>query len=62
MVAPLHTHIVGKLGVAGVKSAMDAVGLFGGPVRAPLAALRDKAAADVRSLLKDAGLHAVDAA
>ncbi len=62
MVAPLHTDIVGKLGVAGVKSAMDAVGLFGGPVRAPLAALSDKAAAGVRRVLKDAGFHAVDAA
>jgi 4-hydroxy-2-oxoglutarate aldolase len=62
MVAPLHTDIVGKLGVAGVKSAMDAVGLIGGPMRAPLAALGDKAADGVRRLLKGAGLHAVDAA
>jgi len=62
MIAPLHRDIVGKLGVAGVKSAMDAVGLFGGPMRAPLAALGDKAADGVRRLLKRAGHHAVDAA
>jgi len=34
---PLDREIVGKLGPAGVKAAMDAVGLYGGPVRAPLA-------------------------
>ena len=32
----LDKEIVGKLGPAGVKAAMDAVGLSGGPVRAPL--------------------------
>ncbi len=36
---PLDREIVGKLGPAGVKAAMDAVGLAGGPVRAPLAPL-----------------------
>jgi len=35
--APLDKEIVGKLGPAGVKAAMDAVGLYGGPVRPPLA-------------------------
>jgi len=37
--APLDREIVGKLGPAGVKAAMDAVGggLYGGPVRPPLA-------------------------
>ena len=34
---PLDREIVGKLGPAGVKAAMDATGLHGGPVRAPLA-------------------------
>src|SRR5437016_5467859 len=36
---PLDKEIVGRLGPAGVKAAMDAVGLYGGPVRAPLASL-----------------------
>lgn len=36
---PLHKEIVSKFGPAGVKAAMDAAGLYGGPVRAPLAAL-----------------------
>jgi 4-hydroxy-2-oxoglutarate aldolase len=34
---PLDKEVVGKLGPAGVKVAMDAVGLYGGPVRPPLA-------------------------
>ena len=34
--APLSKEIVGKLGPAGVKAAMDAAGLYGGPCRAPL--------------------------
>ena len=38
-ITPLDKEIVGKLGPAGVKAAMDAVGLHGGPVRAPLAPL-----------------------
>lgn len=36
---PLDKEIVGKLGPAGVKAAMDAAGLYGGPVRPPLAPL-----------------------
>jgi 4-hydroxy-2-oxoglutarate aldolase len=38
-ITPLDKEIVGKHGPAGVKAAMDAVGLYGGPVRAPLAPL-----------------------
>ena len=36
---PLDREIVAKLGPGGVKAAIDAVGLYGGPVRAPLAPL-----------------------
>jgi 4-hydroxy-2-oxoglutarate aldolase len=35
-ITPLDKEIVGKLGPAGVKAAMDVVGLYGGPVRPPL--------------------------
>lgn len=41
--ATLDKEIVGRLGPAGIKAAMDAAGLYGGPVREPLAPL---AAAD----------------
>lgn len=37
--AMLDKEIVGKLGPAGIKAAMECVGLYGGPVRAPLAPL-----------------------
>jgi 4-hydroxy-2-oxoglutarate aldolase len=37
--AALDKEIVGRLGPAGVKAAMDAVGLYGGPARDPLAPL-----------------------
>jgi 4-hydroxy-2-oxoglutarate aldolase len=36
---PLDKEIVAKLGPAGVKAAMDAVGFYGGPPRPPLAPL-----------------------
>jgi 4-hydroxy-2-oxoglutarate aldolase len=39
----LHKEVVARLGPAGIKAAMDIVGLYGGPVRPPLAPL---AAAD----------------
>lgn len=38
---PLDKEIVGRLGPAGVKAAMDAAGLAGGAVRPPLAPLPD---------------------
>lgn len=38
---PLDKEIVGRLGPPGIKAAMDAVGLYGGPVRAPLAPLSE---------------------
>ncbi len=51
-IGPLDKAIVGKLGPAGVKAAMDAVGLYGGPPRPPLAPLseddRDRVALLVR--------------
>ena len=59
-VAPLHTGIVAKMGVGGVKAAMDAVGLYGGPVRPPLTSVPDRGLDRVRKLLQEAGLQAVD--
>jgi len=51
-ITPLDKEIVGKLGPAGVKAAMDAVGLYGGPPRPPLAPLsaadRERVSALVR--------------
>ena len=51
-ITPLDKEIVAKLGPAGVKGAMDAVGLYGGPVRAPLAPLSDQDRERVSALVR----------
>jgi len=53
---PLSSRIVGEMGVAGVKAALDRVGLAGGPVRAPLAPLSVGELAQVTELLRVAEL------
>lgn len=58
-VKPVNAAIVGELGVPGVKAAMDAVGLRGGPVRGPLLDLDAAARSRVASLVS--GLSAVAA-
>src|SRR5690606_1464393 len=56
---PLARTIVAELGVAGVKAAIDTIGLPGGPVRAPLLPLPDEQRARVRELLRAAELEPV---
>lgn len=56
---PLGAKIVGELGVAGVKAAMDGVGLCGGAVRPPLLPLDPRQSAIVEDLLKAAELAPV---
>ena len=53
---PLGAKIVGELGVAGVKAAMDRVGLVGGPVRSPLLPLDSAQHGVVNQLLEAAEL------
>jgi 4-hydroxy-2-oxoglutarate aldolase len=53
---PLGAKIVGEMGVAGVKAAMDRVGLPGGPVRSPLLPLDEARRALVAELLRSAEL------
>ena len=53
---PLATEIVGRMGVAGVKAAMDRVGLRGGPVRGPLVRLSAADEARVTELLRESSL------
>lgn len=55
---PLHTRIVAELGVAGVKAALDAIGLHGGPLRSPLQALGPVERREISTLLKTAELAA----
>jgi len=54
--APLGATIVGEMGVAGVKAAMDRVGLVGGGVRSPLLPLDEPRSALVAELLRSAEL------
>jgi dihydrodipicolinate synthase/N-acetylneuraminate lyase len=53
---PLALQIVGKMGVAGVKAAMDAVGLRGGLTRLPLLPLGAIEAERVRVLLSESAV------
>ena len=57
-VAPPAAEIVGRMGVAGVKAAMDRVGLRGGRVRSPLVPLSIEDEARVDVLLRDARVTA----
>lgn len=52
----LGAGIVAKLGVAGVKHAMDMIGCDGGPVRSPLLPLSDDERRRVQELLDAAGV------
>jgi 4-hydroxy-2-oxoglutarate aldolase len=55
---PLAAEIVGRMGVAGVKAAMDRIGLAGGRVRMPLTALSPEDEARVDVLLRDSRVTA----
>lgn len=55
-VGPVHTEIVGGLGVSGVKAALDLLGLRGGDPRPPLRPLREKEKDRVRRVLERAEL------
>lgn len=54
--APLATDIAGAMGPAGIKAAMDLVGLYGGPTRSPLLPVSAEELATVRARLTGAGL------
>ena len=53
---PLASTIVGKMGVPGVKAALDAVGLAGGSPRSPLRPLAPPARALLEELMRSAEL------
>lgn len=55
-VAPLHTDIIGGMGVPGVKHALDRLGLRGGYPRPPLRPLPEARREVVRGILASSGL------
>lgn len=57
-IGPLHKTVVAGLGVAGVKAALDALGLAGGMPRPPLRPLAGDRAGTVEAALEAAGLGA----
>jgi len=57
-IGPLHKSVVVGLGVPGVKAALDALGLIGGPPRPPLQPLTGDRLAAVEAALEAAGLGA----
>lgn len=57
-VAPLHKAVVVEMGNPGIKAALDELGMYGGPLRAPLRPLREKDLPAVRAALAEAGLAA----
>jgi 4-hydroxy-2-oxoglutarate aldolase len=59
LLAPLATEIVARLSIGGIKAAVDAVGLVGGPVRVPLVDLDAAGRARVASLLAQAQVGSV---
>lgn len=61
-IGPLHKTVVAGLGVAGVKAALDALGLMGGVPRAPLQPLAADRARAVEAALEAAGLGAASGA
>jgi 4-hydroxy-2-oxoglutarate aldolase len=54
ILSPLSREVVDSLGVPGVKAAMDAAGLVGGPVRAPLMDLPEADRARIAALVTEA--------
>jgi len=55
-IAPVHTKIVGGMGVPGVKAALDVLGYRGGAPRPPLAPATEARREEIRSILEAAAL------
>jgi 4-hydroxy-2-oxoglutarate aldolase len=57
-IGPVHTQIVGGMGVPGIKAALDILGYAGGAPRPPLSAPSDARRDEVRAILEGGGLLA----
>jgi 4-hydroxy-2-oxoglutarate aldolase len=53
---PLANAVTVKYGIGGLKAALDMIGLYGGPVRAPLEDASEEARQDIARLLEAAGV------
>jgi len=55
---PVNAAVTARFGVAGVKAALDMLGMYGGPTRSPLLPLSDAEKDTLRAILAAAGLLA----
>jgi 4-hydroxy-2-oxoglutarate aldolase len=55
-IAPVHERIVSEMGIAGVKAALDVLGLHGGPPRPPLSRASPDRVQAIRRILETAEL------
>lgn len=53
---PVNNAVTGGFGIAGLKSAMDMLGYYGGPVRAPLLNLKEEERQRLREILEEGGI------
>ena len=53
---PVNAAVTTKYGIAGLKAAMEYVGLYGGDLRLPLQRANETVRAEVRSALVNAGI------
>ncbi|MBC7224891.1 MAG: dihydrodipicolinate synthase family protein [Anaerolineae bacterium] len=53
---PVNTAVTARFGVAGLKAALDMLGYYGGPVRAPLLDLNEDERRTLRRILEEGGL------
>ena len=53
---PLAMAVTVKYGIGGLKAALDMIGLYGGPVRAPLENASEEARREIARLLEEAGV------
>jgi 4-hydroxy-2-oxoglutarate aldolase len=53
---PVNAAVTADLGIAGLKAALDTLGYFGGPVRAPLLDINKKQREMLRAILVEGGL------
>lgn len=53
---PLAMAVTVKYGIGGLKAALDMIGLYGGPVRAPLEDANEEARREIARLLEEAGV------
>jgi 4-hydroxy-2-oxoglutarate aldolase len=53
---PTNNAVTARFGIPGFKAALDLLGMYGGPVRAPLRPLDESAMAELKGILAEAGL------